>query len=79
MTLAKSIVWIYFIRINKNECTCNICEEMVKVKQGSTTNLHNYVKGRHGKAESVNAKKSAAITNNKKLNRTKKIKSIPQF
>ena len=57
-TLTKSNVWNPFTKINENECTCNICEEVVKVKQGSTTNLHNHLKRRHGKSVELCTPKS---------------------
>ena len=56
--LTKSNVWNHFTKINENECTCNICEEVVKVKQRSTTNLHNHLKRRRGKSVELCTPKS---------------------
>ena len=43
----KSKVWEFFSK-EEDGSKCNKCEETVKTRDGSTTNLHNQLKRRHG-------------------------------
>ena len=47
----KSVVWKYFLRakIGPNVCAkCNICSNIMNIKDKSTTNLRLHLKNKHG-------------------------------
>lgn len=43
----RSKVWLHFSKDNDSSATCTKCQTLVKVKQGSTTNLHKHLKRHH--------------------------------
>lgn len=43
----KSQVWKHFEKEDETNIKCNLCSSIVKVKDGSTTNLHNHLKRKH--------------------------------
>ena len=43
-----SLLWSYFIQIDKNSAKCNICDKIVKTK-ANTTNIKNHLAMSHGR------------------------------
>lgn len=58
----RSKVWEYFSKDDKENIKCKTCEVVIKVKDGSTTNLHNHLKRKHNISVQTCPPKSKKLT-----------------
>ena len=59
--MSKSQVWLHFTKESQENAVCSLCSTSVKVKVGSTTNLHKHLK-RHHSIELASNSSSSATT-----------------
>ena len=72
--MSKSQVWLHFTKESQENAVCNLCSTSVKVKDGSTTNLHKHLKRHH----SIELASSSSATTVLKQGSAKKIKTNEQ-